>query len=34
MASPSGVTVKAVQSIALTVSDASSATDFFTGAFD
>ncbi|MEL6455897.1 MAG: hypothetical protein AAFQ40_14420, partial [Cyanobacteria bacterium J06623_5] len=34
MASSSGVTVQAVQSIGLTVSDASQAVDFFTGAFD
>ncbi|EDX87462.1 glyoxalase family protein [Synechococcus sp. PCC 7335] len=34
MASPSGITVQAVQSIGLTVSDASQAADFFTGAFD
>ncbi|MEL6813743.1 MAG: VOC family protein [Cyanobacteria bacterium J06598_3] len=34
MASPSGVTIQAVQAISLTVSDASRATDFFTGAFD
>lgn len=34
MASSSGVTIKAVQSIGLTVSDANAATDFFTGAFD
>ncbi len=34
MASPSGITVQAVQAIGLTVSDASQATDFFTGAFD
>ncbi len=34
MASPSGVSVKAVQAIGLTVSDAGQATDFFTGAFD
>ncbi|MGB7086449.1 MAG: VOC family protein [Phormidesmis sp.] len=34
MSSPSGVTIQAVQAIGLTVSDASHATDFFTGAFD
>ncbi len=34
MASSSGVAVQAVQAIALTVSDASGASDFFTGAFD
>ena len=34
MASPSGIAVQAVQSIGLTVSDASQAADFFTGAFD
>ena len=34
MASPAGITTQAVQAIGLTVSDASSATDFFTGAFD
>ncbi|MFK8183982.1 MAG: VOC family protein [Phormidesmis sp.] len=34
MASSSNVTVQAVQAIGLTVSDASKATDFFTGAFD
>ncbi|MEM9088919.1 MAG: VOC family protein [Cyanobacteria bacterium P01_F01_bin.53] len=34
MASLSGVTIQAVQAIGLTVSDASRATDFFTGAFD
>ncbi|MBE9061151.1 VOC family protein [cf. Phormidesmis sp. LEGE 11477] len=34
MASPSGITVQAVQSIGLTVSDASQSADFFTGAFD
>lgn len=34
MASSSNVTVQAVQAIGLTVSDASKATEFFTGAFD
>ncbi len=34
MASPSSVSVQAVQAIGLTVSDASRASDFFTGAFD
>ncbi len=34
MASPSSVSVQAVQAIGLTVSDASRATDFFTGAFN
>ena len=34
MASSSGITTQAVQAIGLTVSDASSASDFFTGAFD
>ncbi|MGB3297435.1 MAG: VOC family protein [Phormidesmis sp.] len=34
MASPSSVSIQAVQAIGLTVSDASQATDFFTGAFD
>ncbi|MEL6855408.1 MAG: hypothetical protein AAFO83_09865, partial [Cyanobacteria bacterium J06607_13] len=34
MASSSGITVQAVQSIGLTVSDANQAIDFFTGAFD
>ena len=34
MASSSNVAVQAVQAISLTVSDASKATDFFTGAFD
>lgn len=34
MASPSGITTQAVQAIGLTVSDASQAADFFTGAFD
>ncbi|MEL6778250.1 MAG: VOC family protein [Cyanobacteria bacterium J06597_16] len=34
MASSSGLTIQAVQAISLTVSDASRATDFFTGAFD
>ena len=34
MASPSNVSVQAVQAIGLTVSDASRASDFFTGAFD
>ncbi len=34
MASPSSVSVQAVQAIGLTVSDAGRATDFFTGAFD
>lgn len=34
MASPSGITAQAVQAIGLTVSDASQAADFFTGAFD
>ena len=34
MASSSGITTQAVQAIGLTVSDASSASEFFTGAFD
>ncbi len=34
MASPSSVSIQAVQAIGLTVSDASRASDFFTGAFD
>jgi catechol 2,3-dioxygenase-like lactoylglutathione lyase family enzyme len=34
MASSSGISIQAVQAIGLTVSDASRATDFFTGAFD
>ncbi|PZO60858.1 MAG: glyoxalase [Phormidesmis priestleyi] len=34
MASPSSMSVQAVQAIGLTVSDASRASDFFTGAFD
>lgn len=34
MASSSGITTQAVQAIGLTVSDANSAIDFFTGAFD
>ncbi|MGC1308507.1 MAG: VOC family protein [Phormidesmis sp.] len=34
MASPSGISIQAVQAIGLTVSDASRATDFFTGAFN
>ena len=34
MVSSSGVSIQTVQAIGLTVSDASRATDFFTGAFD
>lgn len=34
MASPSGVSIQAVQAIGLTVSDTNRAVDFFTGAFD